>query len=315
VKVMTAYVILKDHPLTLGEHGPAIDIQQADVETYNGQKANGESVVVVKAGTQLSEQDLLEGMLVPSGNNLAFTLANWDSGSVDAFVVRMNQEAKALGMKDTAYADPSGASSSSHSTARDQLKLAEAAMALPAFAGFVGEKQVSLPVAGILYNVNNLIGKDGVSGIKTGWTDDAGACFILSFDSVVDGKPVSVLAATLGQDTLADAFAATRNTAKAVAANLQMLTPVSKDATAAAVKSSWGKEVDAGPAQDVSLLVWPGMAVSTQFTPADLSDEVKKGQEIGKLVVTAGNQRQEVPVVAKGKITKAGLKWRLSRLL
>ena len=188
-------------------------------------------------------------------------------------------------------------------------------MALPAFASIVGEKQASLPVAGILYNVNNLVGKDGVAGIKTGWTDEAGACFILAYDSVLDGKPVTILSVTLGQDTLADAFAATRSTAMAVASNLQMLTPVSKEATSAAIKSSWGKQVDAGPAKDVSLLVWPGMAVATQFTPADLSNEVHKGQEIGKLVVTAGNQRQEVPVVARAKISKAGLKWRLSRLL
>jgi D-alanyl-D-alanine carboxypeptidase (penicillin-binding protein 5/6) len=315
VKVMTAYVVLKDHPLTFGEHGPKIDITAADVDAYRSQRSQGESVVEVKAGTQVDELNLLEGLLVPSGNNLALVLANWNSGSVDAFVARMNEEAKNLGMKDTRYAEPSGASPSSHSTAKDQLILAEAAMSNPAFAAIVGEKQATLPTAGILYNVNTQLGKNGVAGVKTGWTDEAGACFIMAMDSAVGGQPVQVLAVTLGQDTLADAFAVTTRVAQTVAQSLQVITPVTKADASAMVKSDWGDKVEAAPKDDLSLIVWPGMQVDTKFAPADLSDKVKKGQEIGKMIVTAGNQVKETPVVSRGSIGSAGLKWRLSRLL
>ncbi|MGE0056799.1 MAG: D-alanyl-D-alanine carboxypeptidase, partial [Dehalococcoidia bacterium] len=90
-KVMTAYVILKDHPLTPGEKGPDIQVQASDVELYRAQERNGESVIAVKEGQTFTQAELLQGLLIPSGNNFAFMQAAWNSGSVEAFVERMNQ--------------------------------------------------------------------------------------------------------------------------------------------------------------------------------------------------------------------------------
>jgi D-alanyl-D-alanine carboxypeptidase (penicillin-binding protein 5/6) len=175
VKVMTAYVVLKDHPLKPGERGPGVEVRTADIDLYRQQRANVESVIEVRAGDTITELELLQGLLVPSGNNYAYMLAAWNSGSVEAFVERMNAEAASLGMTSTRYADPSGLSPATVSTARDQLKLAEAAMADPVFAGIVALKQVTLPAAGVQYNVNSLLVRDDLVGIKTGWTEEAGA--------------------------------------------------------------------------------------------------------------------------------------------
>jgi D-alanyl-D-alanine carboxypeptidase (penicillin-binding protein 5/6) len=73
------------------EQGAAVQVQAADVQLYKEQLANGESFVAVKEGDNLSELQLLQGLLVPSGNNYAY-MPRPESGSVEAFVQRMNDE-------------------------------------------------------------------------------------------------------------------------------------------------------------------------------------------------------------------------------
>ncbi|MDQ6744150.1 MAG: D-alanyl-D-alanine carboxypeptidase, partial [Candidatus Dormibacteraeota bacterium] len=89
-KVMTALVVLEEKPLQTGQQGPALTVTAADVAEYQQAQANGESVVPVQAGEQLSEYQALQGLLIPSGNNIAQLLARWASGSIDTHVQRMN---------------------------------------------------------------------------------------------------------------------------------------------------------------------------------------------------------------------------------
>lgn len=112
-KVMTAVVILESHPLKVGEPGPTITISHADVAEYLREAGEDQSVVSVAEGEQITELQLLQGLLIPSGNNLADLLARWDAGSMDAFVAKMNAKAASLGMTKTKYADASGISPAS----------------------------------------------------------------------------------------------------------------------------------------------------------------------------------------------------------
>ncbi len=120
-KMMTAYVILKDHPLAPGETGPVIELTAANEARWLEMVAQDQSSLPVYAGQRLTELQLLQGLLVPSANNYAEILAEWDAGSVPAFVEKMNAEAAALGMLDTTYTDTSGFSPETLSTAADQL--------------------------------------------------------------------------------------------------------------------------------------------------------------------------------------------------
>lgn len=78
-KVMTAYVVLRDHPLRAAVGGPRITVTPADVAVYRADAAAGQSVVAVQAGERLTERQALEGLLLPSGNNIATLLARWDA--------------------------------------------------------------------------------------------------------------------------------------------------------------------------------------------------------------------------------------------
>jgi len=137
-KVMTALIVLEEKHLLKGQPGPTITLTDADVQSYQADFANKESVVEVRAGEQLTELQALQGMLIPSANNLAETLARWDAGSIDAFVAKMNKRAAELNMTHTKFADTSGANPGSVSTPSDLVLLGVTAMKQEAFAQGVG---------------------------------------------------------------------------------------------------------------------------------------------------------------------------------
>jgi serine-type D-Ala-D-Ala carboxypeptidase (penicillin-binding protein 5/6) len=198
-KVMTAYVVLRDHPLRAGEDGPAITLTDADVADTDLRRGRGESVVSVAAGEELTERQALLALLLPSANNIAAALARWDAGSVDDFVDRMNAAARSLGMTHTRYTDPSGFDDATVSTAADQVRIVVAAMRLPAFARLVATPSAWLPVAGIVHNTNGLLGHAGFVGVKTGSDDAAGGCFAFRAIRRIEGRATAITGVVLGQ--------------------------------------------------------------------------------------------------------------------
>jgi D-alanyl-D-alanine carboxypeptidase (penicillin-binding protein 5/6) len=207
-KVMTAYVVLRDHPLRPGREGPTITLTEADVADTERRRRQQESVVSVAAGERLTERQALQALLVPSANNIAAVLARWDAGSTGGFVARMNATARSLGMTRTRYTDPSGYDDATVSTAADQVRLVDRAMRLPAFASIVATPSATLPVAGIVHTTNGLLGHDGFVGVKTGSTAAAGGCFAFRAVRWVDRKRTTITGVVLGQAGLAAAFSA-----------------------------------------------------------------------------------------------------------
>jgi D-alanyl-D-alanine carboxypeptidase (penicillin-binding protein 5/6) len=95
--------------------------------------------------------------------------------------------------------------------------------------------------------------------------------------------------------------------------SLRVVRVMEKDARAATVKAAWGSETSALAARDASIVVWPGLPIQTSLEAQTPLPSVKRGAELGTIVVTAGDQRQEVPVVAQESVSSAGLIWRLTR--
>ncbi len=198
-KVMTAYLVLRDHPLRPGEDGPSITLTDADVADTDRRRGQQESVVSIAAGEQLTERQALQALLLPSANNIAAVLARWDAGSARRFVARMNATARSLGMRHTRYTDPSGYDDATVSTAADQVRLVDRAMRLPVFASIVATATATLPVAGTVHNTNTLLGHNGFVGVKTGSTAAAGGCFAFRAIRRIDGKRTTITGVVLGQ--------------------------------------------------------------------------------------------------------------------
>ena len=198
-KVMTAYLVLRDHPLRPGQDGPTITLTDADVADTDRRRRQQESVVPIAAGEQLTERQALQALLLPSANNIATVLARWDAGSEDLFVARMNATARSLGMTHTRYTDPSGYDDATVSTAADQVRIVDRAMRLPMLASIVATPSATLPVAGTVHNTNRLLGQDGFVGVKTGSDDAAGGCFAFQAIRWIDGKRTTITGVVLGQ--------------------------------------------------------------------------------------------------------------------
>lgn len=220
-KLMTAYVIVHDHPLDAGAAGPQVVVRPDEAAAYPAQVRKDESLVPVTAGERISERQALLALLLPSADNMAWILARWDAGSQQAFVARMNAAARRLGMTGTRYTDPSGLADSTVSTAADQVLLGRAVMAQPELARIVATRTAVVPVAGTVQNLNRLLGSDQIVGLKTGSTSAAGGCVLLAAWHRVSGHRVLIIAAVFGQPgplsaSLANALAAGRQLVLAV---------------------------------------------------------------------------------------------------
>jgi serine-type D-Ala-D-Ala carboxypeptidase (penicillin-binding protein 5/6) len=196
-KVMTAYLTLKRYPLSGAQDGFTITITAAQTQAEAQDAAQKQSVVAVQAGEQLTERQLVEALLIPSGNNIARMLAAQVAGSEASFVAEMNAEARALGMDHTIYTDPSGFDPSTVSTAVDQLRVFEQAMRFPVFREIVSMPSVTLPIAGTLTNLNPLIA-EGYAG-KTGSDSAAGGCLAFFTHVTVGRRALTAVGVVLGQ--------------------------------------------------------------------------------------------------------------------
>jgi serine-type D-Ala-D-Ala carboxypeptidase (penicillin-binding protein 5/6) len=196
-KVMTAYLTLKRFPLSDAQDGFTITVTAAHAQAEAQDAAQHQSVVAVHAGEQLTERQLLEALLIPSGNNIARMLAAQLAGTETRFIAEMNAEARALGMDHTIYTDPSGFDPSTVSTAADQLRVLQQAMRFPVFRQIVATASVNLPVAGTLTNYNPLIA-DGYAG-KTGSDSAAEGCLAFFTAVTVGGRRLTAVGVVLGQ--------------------------------------------------------------------------------------------------------------------
>jgi serine-type D-Ala-D-Ala carboxypeptidase (penicillin-binding protein 5/6) len=200
-KLATAVVVLHDHPIAPGTDGPPITVTPGDADEYGAELHLDESTLEIQAGEVLTERQMLEGLLVASSNDLAYSLAIWDAGSVAAFVLKMNALAASLGATSTRYVDASGYDPASRSTAADTLRIAAEGMRDPTFAAVVAMPSATLPLVGTVHNVVSEVGVDGVVGIKSGYTSQAGGCLVLAALRTVGARSTTVLTAVLGQPT------------------------------------------------------------------------------------------------------------------
>jgi len=319
-KVMTAYVVLKKHPLPGGDAGPRITITQTDVDDFQARIPSGQSLIEVRVNEVLTLRQALLALMLPSANNIAETLARFHSGTPAAFVQHLNATAAELGMANTRYADASGFDPATVSSAADQVILARKAMELPGFAEIVAAKSVSLPIAGTVKNYNDLLGVDGVVGIKTGSTDRAGGNLLFAARYAVGPSTVTVYGAVFnqpGKDTptqLAATNTVVRKLLTAVRTALQVFTLVAAGADLGLAKSVWKGSTTVRATKAVEVMGWPGMPVTVAVQTVPAVRQVATGQRLGVLTATAGETTATTDLHAEQAIDEPSIWWKLVRL-
>ena len=199
-KLMTALLAL--------EQARPSDVFTAPV--YNAMPA--ESRINLRAGERMTVQDLLEALLLESANDAAVTLAEGVSGSREAFVEEMNDRAAELGLEHTSYANPIGLDEAgNHSSAGDLANLTRVLLRRSRFARIVDMPAAELESGArprVVQNRNNLVASHPwVSGVKTGYTLNAGNVLVGAAKGPGGGRVISVVLgepseAARDQDTL-----------------------------------------------------------------------------------------------------------------
>lgn len=319
-KMMTAYVVLRDHPLDADDDGPVLTVSAEDAVEYRNDVRDGDSTAAVAAGETLTEREALEALMLPSADNVAMMLADWDAGSVAAFTEKMNKTARSLGMGHTDYTDPSGLAASTVSTALDQLTLVRKAMTVPAFAGIVAMPSARIPVAGVIRNFNRRTGTDGIIGVKTGSDSAAQGCWAFAVRREVGGTQRVVYGVVLGapapsRQLAQAAIDAGLRLADAMPRTVHTMTVLPAGTVVGQITVPWRKT----PVQVVTSHPLRGLAVDG--TRVSLGTSVRApdgrsfddGDEVGEVSAAGLTTDPSTSVVTKGSSGRPSLLWRLLR--
>lgn len=189
-KIMTCIVVLENANLS-------------DEVTISAKAAGtGGSRLNLKKNDKITVLDLLYGLMLRSGNDAAVALAEHVGGDVNGFIELMNQKAQELKLQNTHFVTPHGLDDPEHyTTALELAKIADYAMENEAFAKIVNTKNYTISVnnnARTINNTNELLGYlNGVNGVKTGFTNNAGRCLVTS----INRNGFQLITVVLGADT------------------------------------------------------------------------------------------------------------------
>ncbi|MGH7157274.1 MAG: D-alanyl-D-alanine carboxypeptidase family protein, partial [Candidatus Saccharimonadales bacterium] len=267
----------------------------------------------VTDGEQISEFQALETMLLPSANNMADSLARWAFGSVNAYITYANQMVKSMGLTHTTVGDANGFTDTTTSTADDLVKLGIDALNDPALAQITSQSSAQVPAAGTIKNTNWLLGTDGVVGIKTGNTDQAGGCYLFAAQRDISGHKITLVGAVLDVPTLNDAISAAKPLIEAGDSGFEQVRAVYAGQPFGYYEPKWGKIVSFSSSQDLNLFVWKGQAIKIRSQPKNIKAPANTGTGVGTVTAQSGQQTASSSLVLNQGLAAPSWSWRIFR--
>jgi serine-type D-Ala-D-Ala carboxypeptidase (penicillin-binding protein 5/6) len=281
-KLMTAYLALRELSLDQRLVAPLYD------------PLPGESLLGLTPGERVSVRDLLYGLLMASGNDAAVTLADGVSGSVPAFVEKMNDAARGLGLNETSYANPIGLDDpGNYSSPRDLVRLALDLRRNRLFRGIVDTARTTLESGThprTVVNRNDLVATvPWVNGVKTGYTPQAGDVLVASGTR----KGITLISAVMGAPTEAARDNATMSLLRYGFSLYHPTTAVERGERVGAVPvANADARLALIAARRVSATVRRGQRVEVDpQVPSNVSAPVARGDRIGTALVTVDGER------------------------
>ena len=312
-KLMSAYLVfdaLKAKKITLAQTLPV---------SPRAWKMPG-SRMFIDPKMQVPVEDLIKGLIVQSGNDATVALAEGVGGTVEHFVELMNEQAKALGMKNTGYKNPEGLTAPGHTTtARDLSILATRLMRdFPEYVHYYAIKKYRYPGTPSTNDTNRnlLLFRDPtVDGLKTGHTDAAGYCMIVTakrdFPNLSGGRRLlSIVLGAASENARANESQKLLNWGY-TAYDAVKLFDANQPAATPAVWKGQVNTLKLGRPEPIVVSVPAGSAskIKTQVArPEPLVAPFAKNQQVGSLKVTLGDEPvAEVPLVALEAVEQAGI--------
>ena len=311
-KVITALVVLDAKPLAdAADPGPTITFTQTDVQILQQTQAELGSYEIVADGMQLTQKQTLTVMLMVSANNYAVSLATWAYGSLDAYLPAANAWLVAHGLTGTVVDDASGISSGSRSTPTDMLAIGSLVMENPSLAEIVGTQTTNVPELGLIHNSNQLLGTEGVNGIKTGTTVDAGATLLYSAVLQVGNHTVHVIGVTLGAESHAQLRESVTALLASVRKSFHEVTVTTDGQSLGTVTTEWGASADLAASESIIRIVFADTTITVTPTLTRISSG-GAGTTVGTLEITIGTESLSVPIELSSPLDEPGPGWRLT---
>ena len=277
--------------------------------------AKGGSQIYLKVGESLSVSDMLKSIAVSSANDCACAMAEHIAGSESAFVDMMNARAKELGMDDTNFVNCTGldddAAAADHKTSAYDIALMSRELLKnhPDIKKFTTIWMDTVRNGAFGLSITNKMVRfySGCTGLKTGFTSNAGYC--LSASAERDG--MELIAVVMGSETSQERFSACKSMLDYGFANFALYTPVLQEGATVPVRLGKGETVSAVPSGQTDLLIDKAQrsAITTQIQlESSVTAPVSKGQRLGTLIIKSGEQTlTQVPLVAEEGVER--LSW------
>jgi D-alanyl-D-alanine carboxypeptidase (penicillin-binding protein 5/6) len=289
-KLITAMTVLQAFPLALDEAGPSVTMTAADVALFDAYKKVDGKVVDVKVGEVYTQRELLDLTLIESANNYSSTLAKWAFGSEEAFVVKAREWLVAHALPNVTIVDSTGLGVGDTATASDLIELGRLVLADPLLSTIVGTGSLTIHDVGLIENTNEMLGTNGVTGIKTGTLDPYGANLLFSAVYPVGASSVTVIGVVLGgtdHDTLNVAIASLLATVQAGFHEVDVSDVGDSFATYA---TAWGQSAEAEADAEGLLLTWADTPIVAEITADPVRIE-EAGENVGTPFRTAAASR------------------------
>ena len=324
-KIMTALVVLRE---TEDLEAEKLTVSADALRLISG---TGSSVTGVKEGEIITAKDALAGLLITSGGDVSYVIAEHYGGTVEGFVEKMNALAKELGMNSTHFANPHGLHDDNHyTTANDLLKVATAAMEYPVFNEIVSASRDNMAAPNLsderllvttnfLQDASTAYYYKPASGIKTGFTEKAGRCLISSAKKNGSTYICSLMGSPWKLSTgegVRYEFTDSKNIYEWAFANLEYRTALSSDNAICEINVKGSFDADhiaLVPEKEFAAILPKGTDDSTiEIKTVPLSDTVKapinKGDVLGKAeIYYAGEKLGEVNLIAHEDLAGSGI--------
>lgn len=312
-KLITALAVLKIKPLAIGNQGPKLVMSQADLDIYHSYASQGGSVIPITIGEELTEYQALQAMLLPSANNIADSLATWAFGSLTSYAEYANKMLAEYKLLNTHVGtDASGLSPTTTSTASDLVLLGEIANSNPVIAEITDQSTAILPVAGTVKNVNWLLGTNGINGLKTGNSDEAGGAFLFSAEySLSAGYKITIVGSIMKATDLKDAMTKAHTLLISSQKAFSLETAIAAGQIIATYKQPWSDAVSVSASKAIIALAFQGKIIDQpNITLKDLKAPLGKNSSVGNIKTAASST--QISVNLDQPITQPSLWWRLT---
>lgn len=286
-KMILGLAVMREKPFSLGESGETLTISADDYARYVWYVRNDGSNAAVRVGEEISEYDALAEVFLVSANNMADSLAIWAFGSLDNYREAATNMLAEWGIKNTVIGeDASGFSDTTISTAEDLAIIGQKVLENPVLKEIVGTKTYTVPVVGTITNTNQILGKNRIIGVKTGFIGDAsGYCLISGY---LEGEHIITLA-LMNASTRWDSFAESLAITDKMQETAKTQRIVSDGEKIGHYESWWTGDIDIKATEDLDELLW---------AETTTSEVLNMYEETGTLEININDHNYKVNVRA-----------------